>query len=58
LARPSGSIDLSPAWSLASAAGDLDKLMRSLPTTMLESLLKLERDVLSGRRPGLTPRPT
>jgi len=45
-----------PAWSLASAAGDLDKLMRSLPTTMLDPA-QTER-TCSAAAPGLTPRPT
>jgi hypothetical protein len=32
-----------PAWSLASAAADLDKVLTRLPTALLEALLPLER---------------
>jgi len=45
-----------PAWSLTSAARDLDSVMSGLPTALLEALLRLEQDALSPRRPVLALR--
>jgi hypothetical protein len=56
MVRPSAPTDRSPVWTHASAAGDLDKLMRQLPTTVLESLLRLEQEVAQPRRAIAEPR--
>jgi hypothetical protein len=40
-----------PAWSLADAAADLDKVLTGLPTALLEALLRLERAPARGE-PG------
>jgi hypothetical protein len=42
-----------PAWSLASAAAELDKVLTRLPTALLEALMRLERAPARGEPCGI-----
>jgi hypothetical protein len=48
--RDIGSAQSSRAWSLTSAAREIDKVMSRLPTALLEALLRHERDAFGGRQ--------
>jgi hypothetical protein len=44
------SVQPSAAWTLTSAAREVDKVVSRLPTALLEALLRRERDALGARR--------